>query len=265
MQAHVASLRALAESYRRAEAEIVKAYFDKRRSKKDHLHWLKAQAFKEHAAINPLLKLLGIFYLRFDGEVDRHDFEEIAEKLAEETKHARLVMDLLEEIGGRKVTPRDLVWLPEDKKLARVRARYSKTYAALLHGSRTPSDKEMRRKDEGLERAAVTLTEGGGGALYEVCVRLKKGAIERKIAAAFREIHRDEMDHKNAGARNLAQLVRRGEDFDRAAEIIRQVSSQRLRMRNEQFGFPLSEERIRKLERRCASSVGKVTPSTSKR
>lgn len=255
MQAYVASLRALAESYRRAEAEIVKAYFAKRRSKQEHLHWLKAQGYKEHAAIHPLLKLLSTFYLRFDGEVDRREFEEIAEKLAEETKHARLVMDLLEEIGGKKLRPRDLVWLPEDKKLARVRARYSKTYAALLHGSRTPSDKEMRRKDEELERAAVTLTEGGGGALYEVCVRLKKGAIERKIAAAFREIHRDEVDHKNAGARNLALLVRRGGDFDRAAEIIRQVSSQRLRMRNEQFGFPLSERKLRELERRCIKGM----------
>ncbi|MGH7770553.1 MAG: hypothetical protein ACREQP_24130, partial [Candidatus Binatia bacterium] len=85
-------------------------------------------------------------------------------------------------------------------------------------------------------------------------VRLKKGAIERKIAAAFREIHRDEVDHKNAGARSLAQLVRRGEDFDRAAEIIRQVSSQRLRMRNEQFGFPLSERKLRELEERVTSA-----------
>jgi hypothetical protein len=251
MQSYVASLRALAECYRRAEAEIVKAYFAKRRSKREHLRWLKAQAFKEHAAIRPLLKLLAAFYSRFDGEIDRHDFEETAEKLAEETKHARLVMDLLEEISAKKVTPRDLVWLPEDKKLARVRARYSKTYAALLHGSKTPGEKEMRRKDEELERAAVTLTEGGGGALYEVCVRLKKGTMEKKIAAAFGEIHRDEVDHKNAGARNLAKLVRRPEDFTRAAEIVRQVSSQRLRMRNEQFGFPLSEEGIRHLERRC--------------
>jgi hypothetical protein len=195
--------------------------------------------------------LASSFYSHLDGEVDRHDFEEIAEKLAEETKHARLVMDLLEEIGGRKVTPRDLFWLGEDKKLARVRGRYSKTYAALLHGSKTPSEKEMRRRDEDLERAAVTLTEGGGGALYEVCVRLKNGTVERKIAAAFRDIHRDEVDHKNAGARNLAKLVRSRKDFARAVEIIRQVSSQRLRMRNEQFGFPLSEERIHELEKRC--------------
>ena len=113
----------------------------------------------------------------------------------------------------------------------------------------------MRRLDEELERAAITLTEGGGGALYEVCRRLKGGKIERKIAAAFREIHLDEMEHKNVGARNLAELVRSREDYNRAAEVIRQVSSQRLRMRNEQFGFPLSEERVRELKQECARSV----------
>jgi hypothetical protein len=254
MKSYVESLCSLAERYRRAEAEIIKRYFATPRNRKQHVYWLKAQAFKEYSAIKPLLKILATFYPHLDGEVDRHEFEEIAEKLAEETKHARLVMDLLEELGEKKLRLGDLPWLPADKKLARVRARYSKTFAALLHGSKTPSEKEMRRRDEGLERAAVTITEGGGGALYEVCVRLKKGAMERKIAAAFREIYRDEVDHKNAGARNLARLVCSRADFERAAEIIRRVSSQRLRMRNEQFGFPFKEEKLRALERRCARS-----------
>ena len=255
MASYLNSLQSLAESYRRAEAAVVRAYFRKRRTKRQHIHWLKAQGFKEHAAIKPLLKILANFHSRLDDGVDRHEFEEIAEKLAEETKHARLVMDLIEEIGGKQLRPADLIWLPEDKKLARVRARYSKTFAALLHGSKTPSGKEMRRRDEELERAAVTLTEGGGGALYEVCIRLKRGPIEKKIAAAFREIYLDEVDHKNAGARNLATLVRSRADYARAGEIIREVSSQRLRMRNEQFGFPLSHEQVGELERRCSRST----------
>lgn len=255
MASYLKSLQRLAESYRRAETEVVKAYFKKPRGNQEHLHWLKAQGFKEHAAIGPLLKILASFRARLDDGVDRHEFEAIAEKLAEETKHARLVMDLIEAIGGKKITPADLTWLPEDKKLARVRARYSKTFAALLHGSKTPSAKEMRRRDEDLERAAVTLTEGGGGALYGVCVRLGKGAVEKKIAAAFKEIYRDEVGHKNAGAHSLARLVRRGGDYRCAAEIVRAVSAQRLRMRNEQFGFPLGEEEMRELERRCERSA----------
>jgi hypothetical protein len=251
MRSYVDALCRLADGYRRAEMEVVQAYFAKPRSRGEHVRWLKAQGYKEHAAIRPLLEILAAYHSRLDDGVDRHDFEEIAEKLAEETKHARLVMDLIESIGGKRIKPRDLLWLPEDKKLARVRARYSKTYAALLHGSKAPSNSEMRRTDEEIERAAVTLTEGGGGALYAVCVALDKGAAEKKIAAAFSSIHADEKDHKNAGARRLARLLRSREDYVCAAEIVCEVSAQRLRMRNEQFGFPLDAGELRALERRC--------------
>ncbi len=249
------AIRRLADRYRRAEKEIVRNYFKKRRSRDEHLRWLKAQAFKEHAAIRPLLEILGVYHGRIDRGLSRREFEEIAEKLAEETKHARLVMDLIEEIGGRRIDPAGLVWLPEDKQLARVRARYSKTFAALLHGSKSPGEKEMRRKDEEIERAAVTLTEGGGGALYEVCVALKNGRVERKIARAFKAIHADEKDHKDAGARRLARLLRSRADYERAAEIVCEVSAQRLRMRNEQFGFPLSLADLEDLDRRCRNAV----------
>ena len=251
MQSHLDALRRLADRYRRAEEEIVRRYFRKPRSRGEHIHWLKAQGFKEHAAIRPLLEMLAVCHRLIDRGVARREFEGITEKLAEETKHARLVMDLIEELGGKRIAPRDLVWLAEDKKLARVRARYSKTSAALLHGSKTPGDIEMRRNDEEIERAAVTLTEGGGGALYAVCVALKRGAAERKIAAAFKAIDADERDHKEAGARRLASLLRSRRDYERAAEIVRRVSAQRLRMRNEQFGFPLGAKELADLERRC--------------
>jgi len=246
---YVKSLQELAQNYRLAEARVVRAYFCKPRNKKEHVYWLKAQAFKEYSAIRPILQMLTTLYPYLDDGVDRHAYEELGEKLAEETKHARLIMDLLEEIGERKITPKELPWLPQDKRLAEIRARYSKTYAGLLHGSVALTEKEIRRKDEELERAAITLTEGGGGALYEVCSKLRRGKIERKIASAFKQIHRDEVEHKNAGARVLERLVHTQRDYERAAEIIQRVSSQRLRMRNEQFGFPLSEQSIVEMER----------------
>lgn len=95
------SLEELAERYRSAEAEVVRAYFAKPKTKRDHIHWLKAQAFKEYSAIKPLLEMLMKLYPYLDKGMDRHEYEQIGEKLAEETKHARLIMDLLEEISGR--------------------------------------------------------------------------------------------------------------------------------------------------------------------
>lgn len=256
---YVKELVRLARAYRAAEAQIARAYFSRRRAKRSHLRWLRAQGFKEHSAIKPLLVALAGLYPEIGISIDRRQYEELAEKLADETRHARLILDLLEAIGGKKATPRDFVWLPEDRKLAKVRARFSKTYAGLLHGSEAITAREIRKKDEQLERAAITLTEGGGGAIYEICSRLKRPGLERKIARVFKQIYRDEIQHKEAGMRALATLIKSKKDYERAARIICEVSSQRLRMRSEQFGFPLSEAALAALEER----VKKTTPKVS--
>jgi hypothetical protein len=248
MNDYVKRLTRLASGYRAAEEVVVGAFFREPRAKKDHLRWLKAQGFKEYSAIKPLISALAALYPKVDRGIDRREYAELTEKLADETRHARLVMELIEELSGRKITPRDLTWLPADRKLARVRSSYSKSFARLLHGSGKIASKEIRRKDEELERAAITLTEGGGGALYLVCSKLKKRGFEGKIAKVFHEILLDEVGHKDSGARALAQQIKDERSFRRAAAIIAAVSGQRLRMRNEQFGFPLKVEDLAALE-----------------
>lgn len=255
MTNYIKRLARLASAYRIAEETVVRAFFKKRRSKNDHLRWLKAQGFKEYSAIKPIIAALTALHPNIDRGVARHDYAELTEKLADETKHARLVMDLLEEMTGTKVTPRDLTWLAQDRKLAKVRSKYSRSFAQLLHGSGRVSSKEITRKDEAVERAAITLTEGGGGALYQVCSKLKKSGIEGKIARVFHEILHDEVGHKDSGARALAGLIRDEKSFQRAATIISEVSRQRLLMRNEQFGFPLSPNELAALESRVKRSV----------
>ena len=242
-------LAGLAAAYRKAEVEVAHAFFKKPRRVKDHLRWLRAQGFKEYSAIRPLIDALAALHRDIDCGIDRRRYAELTQKLADETRHARLVMDLIQEISGKKITPRTLTWLPEDRKLAQVRAKYSRSYAALLHGSGKITAAEMRRRDEALERAAITLTEGGGGALYVVCSRLKNNSVDRKIAAVFREILRDEVGHKESGARELETLLKGKKAYARAAKIICEISNQRLRMRNEQFGFPLSAADLAALDR----------------
>jgi rubrerythrin len=258
MTDYVKRLTRLARAYRSAEQAIVGAFFAEPRKPLDHLHWLRAQAFKEYSAIKPIFSALSKLYPEVDRRIDRHQFEELTEKLADETKHARLVMDLLEELTGKKVTFADLLWLPEDRKLAKIRARYSKSLATLLHGNGVIKTKEIRRQDEELERAAITLTEGGGGALYEVCSKLKKPGVERKVARVFRQILLDEMAHKETGARALAAVVKTEPGFKRAARIVAEISSQRLRMRNEQFGFPMSEKEVQALDKRAGQLAAEL-------
>jgi hypothetical protein len=257
MNTYVKRLAKLARAYAAAEEAVVSAFFAKPHKKSDHLRWLRAQAFKEYSAIRPIFTALAKLYPEVDRQIDRHEFEELTKKLADETKHARLVMDLLEELTGKKVTFADLLWLPEDRKLAKIRARYSKSLATLLHGNGAIKAKEIRRQDEELERAAITLTEGGGGALYLVCSRLKTHGFEAKIARVFKEILLDEVEHKDSGIRSLGTLVRNDTAFGRAARIVCEVSSQRLRMRNEQFGFPLSEHELMILDQRARVSATK--------
>jgi hypothetical protein len=257
MTEYVKQLTKLARAYRAAEEAIVRAFFAKPRKRLDHLRWLRAQAFKEYSAIKPIFSAVAKLYPEVDRQIDRHEFEELTEKLADETKHARLVMDLLEELTGKRIIFANLLWLPEDRKLAKIRARYSKSLATLLHGNGAIKTKEIRRQDEELERAAITLTEGGGGALYRVCSQLKKNGFEGKIARVFREILLDEVAHKDVGIRSLAALVRNDTAFRRAARIICEVSSQRLRMRNEQFDFPLTEDEMTILDQRARVSVTK--------
>jgi rubrerythrin len=255
MTFYVKQLTRLAKAYTAAERAVIAAFFNKPRNRTDHFRWLRAQAFKEYSAIKPIFTALAKLYPKIDRGVDRHDYEELTEKLADETKHARLVMDLLEHLSGKKVAFKDVLWLPEDKKLAKIRARYSPSYATLLHGSGKISAKEIRRQDESLERAAITLTEGGGGALYQVCSKLKKTGAEGKIAKVFHEILLDEVGHKDSGGRALAPLVKSQAAFERAAKIICEVSGQRLRMRNEQFGFPLSKSQLTELARRAQQAA----------
>ena len=255
MPTYVKQLTRLAKAYAAAEADVIAAFFKKPRRPSEHLRWLKAQGFKEFSAIKPIIGALTALYPKIDRGIGRHDYAELTEKLADETKHAHLVMDLLQEIGAKKISPRYLTWLPEDRQLARVRARYSKSYATLLHGSGKVSSKEIKRRDEDLERAAITLTEGGGGALYLVCSKLKKTGIEAKIARVFHEILLDEVEHRDSGARSLGGVIKNAADCRRAAGIIAAVCGQRLRMRNEQFGLPLNKIQLAQLDRRAQAAL----------
>jgi hypothetical protein len=71
----------------------------------------------------------------------------------------------------------------------------------------------------------------------------------------FHEILLDEVGHKDNGARALAGLIRDENSFRRAAKIIREISGQRLRMRNEQFGFPLRQDELAALDSRAEQSI----------
>src|SRR6266536_2555083 len=90
MNNYVKRLTRFASAYRDAEAKVVRAFFKTPRTKKEHLRWLKAQGFKEYSAIKPIIDALTVLYPSIDLGIHRRDYAELTEKLADETKHARL-------------------------------------------------------------------------------------------------------------------------------------------------------------------------------
>ena len=88
MNRYFTQLTKLARAYRAAEEAIVSVYFKRARRRTDHLDWLRAQAFKEYSAIKPILTALAKLYPEIDRGIDRHDFEELTEKIGDEKESA---------------------------------------------------------------------------------------------------------------------------------------------------------------------------------
>jgi hypothetical protein len=216
------------------EAEIVRAHFARPRTLADDLHWLRAQAYKETRHLRILPPALQDEFLR-TGRVAAHpEGPEAAKKFAEEMRHFRLLTDLIAELTGRPVTLADLRELPEETRLQDLRAPY--------------------RAGPPLDRAIVDFTEGGGGAMYWVLMRLEGGTFERRAAEVFRIIYDDEVIHGPAEIHTIARHAADPGDWTRAEDAVRAICHQRLHMRNEMFLHPLTAARIGEI------AAGKIEP-----
>ena len=217
----------VAAPYWAGEAEIVRSYFSRPRTLERDLLWLKAQAFKEtrHLRILPADKREEFW--RTGTVADHPEGPEAGRKFAEEMKHFRLLSDLIAELIGAPVTMADLVELPQETELQAMRAPY--------------------RAGGELDQAIVNFTEGGGGAIYWVLARIEGGELERRIAHAFRVIYEDEVIHGPGEIHTIARHATSAQDWRRAERIVEMICRQRLHMRNEMFGFPLSGARIREI------------------
>jgi hypothetical protein len=229
-----ADLVAMASRPWAGEAEIVRTYFARHRTRERDVLWLEAQAFKETLDLRMLPRDLQEEALR-TGTVAHHPGgAELQEKLRCEMNHFRLIAELAEELTGRPVTLEGLPHLAEEEKLQRIRAPY--------------------RAGNPFERKVVMFTEGGGGAMYLTLAEMDGGDFERKMARNFRVIYEDEVYHGPAMIHDLDRLARGAEDWSFAIDLVGKIGRQRLRMRNEMFSFPLTDERLEEI------AAGKIDP-----
>lgn len=232
------ALVALSRPYWEAEAIIARRFFSVRRSREDHIFWLKAQLWKElhpvdgyFSGLHRELKNLAEMFPRVDRTVDRHAYYFLLEQMVQEFNHYLLQADILESLLGRRIGPRDTIQLSEEKKLGDIRRRYT-------------------RSGSPIDRAAVLFTEGGGARLFREGRKLQGGRLERKIARAMDIIYRDEKDHYKEAARQAANVLKSKRDFSSMAKIVEEISLQRVYMRNEMFRQPLSNSEIKRYLRK---------------
>ena len=214
------------------EAQITRRFFNGKPSREDHIFWLKAQLWKElhpvdgyFTGLQKELSQLVALFPKIDKDIDRHRYHHLLEQMTQEFNHYVLMADALEYLLDCPISAEDTFQLPEEKKLAELRRGYA--------NSGSPVDK-----------AAVLVTEGGGARMFREGRKLKNGRLERMIAKAMEVIYQDEKNHYKEAAREAAQAVKRRQDLARMKKAIREISRQRVYMRNEMFREPLTSHEI---------------------
>ena len=227
------------------EAEVVRSYWSSPvRSRESDLRWLRYQCRKEFwdsfadpqkgLYLEPLDRLRAAFP-KIDIEIDRHEVLDIAEMFFAEFSHYVAFADAYDAIRGEgdlRMNPhalRDAGDLPENAELARIRAGH-------------------RRQHGELGMRACEITEGGYCALFSEGMKLAgRGGADEAIARACRAVYDDEFGHMLRGIVNLDEENLSSADWALLEEMTREQMQARIHMRNAQFNYPLSQERIREI------------------
>ncbi len=225
-------LIAAARPYWETEAKIVRRFFTTRPTREDHVFWLKAQLWKElhpvdgyFTGLHKELNDLAASFPQIDKTIGRRQYHALLVQLSQEFNHYVLLADILEYLLGHPVSAEDTYQLPEEKKLGDLRRAYTHSGSAI-------------------DKAAVLVTEGGGARMFREARKLTGGPLQRMIAKAMEVIYQDEKHHYKDAAREAARAVHNGQELARMKKAVREISLQRVYMRNEMFKDPLTPDQI---------------------
>jgi len=223
------------------EAEVVRTYWSSPgRSLRTDLLWLRRQCFKEFwgsgvgkydrgGVFLGQLRNLADKALEIDVSIDRHEILEVVEGLKAEFSHYCHFADLYDSIrpaGTPKMHPKGLDSWPEDDALTALRYRHQDEHGAI----------GMR---------ACKFTEGGYCTLFSAGMALKgRSGVDGKIAQACAKVYDDEFEHMLAGIAGIAEENLSSDDWQLMERLVTEQLHARIRMRNAQFSFPLSDARL---------------------
>ena len=228
------------------EAEVVRTYWDSPvRTRETDLLWLRRQCFKEFNGkglgehkdlgifLGPLTEIMESFP-KIDRGVHRHRVLGLIDTIHDEFTHYCLFADVYDAIRDEESPPLDPhaleIW-NDDKYLTDMRIRHNHTHGEI--GVR-----------------ASHFTEGGYCTLFREGMRLKgRGGADDLIAEACRRIYDDEFGHMLGGIVGLDAEPLSDADYALMTELVVEQLRARIRMRNSEFSYPLSEDRIQAIYR----------------
>ena len=237
------------------EAEVVRTYWDwPGRTIETDLYWLELQCFKEFKGsgvgekdnmgviMGPLAEVQEAIP-KMDRGISRHRILHLLEELHEEFSHLCAFADAYDAIrpeGTQPLDPHLCDGWKEDRELTELRY-----FAIEVHGE--------------LGACASKFTEGGYCTLFREGMRLKgrDGPHARSnaaIAAACELVYEDEFGHMLQGIAGLDDMGFNSADWKIVTRVVTNLLEARLHMRNGQFSYPLSGERIEAIRR------GKIEP-----
>jgi hypothetical protein len=244
--ANIRRLIAAATPLWAGEAEVVRTYWTSpRRNLETDLAWLARQCFKEfwgsgvtrfdQGGIVPgSLRRLAEQAPEVDAAIGRHEFLDVLEGVKAEFSHYCAfadVYDAMRPAGTPRLHPRMLEEWPEEKALTALRYRHRREHAAL-------------------GMLACKTTEGGYCTLFSEGMALKgRPGFDGMIAEACSMVYDDEFEHMLSGIADIAGQALSEADCRVLESLLVEQLKQRIRMRNAQFSFPLSEERVQAIYR----------------
>jgi len=246
-----ATLRSIIDQYTSGEAEVVRVFFSRPRTNEEYLDATLRQMGREAIAAHWLHRL-GPMGDRLEHDVRRWELYGTLQHMADEIKHYALLADLAEWVAGRTLAAEDLrryeahpFWEPG------IPDRY--LFPPLLpEAARMVEVTRQLTQELGAEllKSVAELSEGGGGGAFIEASRAGGDEFQRRYAAAMKKIVADEMRHGPEKVDGFVDArIRTEADLARAAGALTAIMAQHLRVRNEIYGFPLSEERLAAIAR----------------
>jgi len=224
------------EPYWGGEAEVIRSYWDSpARTAAADRKWIVHQIYKEYwDGILPPLELFRQSLPEASGKNGRDRLLTIAEVLYEEVEHFVLFAELYRELENADyaLTPNELkvqgAWAENDELMA-------------LRQSHKEASPEL-----GLR--AHRFTEGGYCALFTEGMALHgRGKSEDAIAEVCKRIYEDEFNHMLLGIIESDDSSLSDSDWDTLIQYTIEQMKSRILMRNAQFSYPVTGQRLEEL------------------